>query len=319
MDHYGSEVFVSVADADEHLYTRSEDNLLRRIEEKNVIIAVVGLGQVGLPTALSFLNAGFNVIGYDTDLKLISELSKGRTRILEKGIKEILESGLSSSRITFTNSSKYLLNVDVVIICVPTPLSEGKQVDLSYLKKSMTELARKMNFKKLVIVESSIPPMTMKEFIIPLIENLSSKKTPKDFLIAYCPERILPGSALKEMANNTRLIGVSNEDSYAAALSLYRHVSGDRIIRTSFTAAEVAKLAENSYRDVNIAFANELAIICGDLEVDVLDVIRLANTHPRVFIHLPGSGVGGPCLPKDPYFLISKSNLQSSLIRTARS
>jgi UDP-N-acetyl-D-mannosaminuronic acid dehydrogenase len=152
-----------------------------------------------------------------------------------------------------------------------------------------------------------------------MIEKVSGKTAGKDFLISFCPERIAPGNALQEFTNNSRIIGANDEASYYASLTLFKYITSGALLKANTTEAEIAKLAENTFRDINIALANELAIICGQSGVDVIEVIRLANTHPRVTIHQPGPGVGGPCLPKDPYLLIAKNQIKSSLVSTARS
>jgi UDP-N-acetyl-D-mannosaminuronic acid dehydrogenase len=187
------------------------------------------------------------------------------------------------------------------------------------LKNTLVEVTKYLiEGKKLIIIESSLPPKTMNDYVIPTIERLSRKEAGKDFLISFCPERIAPGKALEEFTNNARIIGSNDDASYIVTLCLFKDLTKGKVYRADTTTAEIAKLAENSYRDINIAFANELAVICEQSSVDVMDVIRLANTHPRVNIHRPGPGVGGPCLPKDPYLLIMGKELKRSIIKTAR-
>ena len=190
---------------------------------------------------------------------------------------------------------------------------------MSFLRKSIEHLAIHMDNDKLIVIESTIPPRTMREFIIPTLEQLTGKKAGVNFLISFCPERITPGNTLYEFGNNPRIIGADDEASYLASLSLFRNLTKGGLHRADTTTAEISKLAENTYRDINIAVANELAIICEHADVDVMDVIRIANTHPRVNIHKPGPGVGGPCLTKDPYLLITKNPFQRSIVKIARS
>jgi UDP-N-acetyl-D-mannosaminuronic acid dehydrogenase len=296
------------------------DLLIRKINEKKSTICVVGLGQVGLPTALSFLKSNYNVVGYDVNENLVRNLVEGITHITEKGFKELIAKFIQNKSFTVATSANVLLDSDVVIICVATPLNDtGFRADMTFLKKAIEDVAKCLTKEKLIVIESTIPPTTMKEFVIPMIEQLSEKKAGIDFLISFCPERIAPGNALQEYINNARIIGANDEASYLATLSLFKNITKGSIYRADTTTAEISKLAENSYRDINIAFANELAIICEQSNADVMDVISLANTHPRVNIHKPGPGVGGPCLPKDPYLLITGKQFEQSIVKIARS
>jgi UDP-N-acetyl-D-mannosaminuronic acid dehydrogenase len=295
-------------------------SLVEQIREKKSRICVIGLGQVGLPTAISFLNLGFNVYGYDVNATLIQKLNQGISHMPEKGFAETISKHIKDGSFSVTTEEGAMENADVIVICVATPLDESNtKANLMYLKKAVEAVSRHINRQKLVIIESSIPPRTMKVFVVPLIERLSAKKAAKDFLISFCPERIAPGNSLQEFSNNARVIGADDDTSYQASYHLYSGLTKGGIFRADMTSAEIAKLAENSYRDLNIAFANELALICEQAGADVMKVIELANTHPRVHIHKPGPGVGGPCLPKDPYLLIMGRREGGSLIRLARS
>ena len=295
-------------------------DLINKINEKKSAICVVGLGQTGLPTALSFLKLGYSVVGYDVNESLVQNLVEGRSHIPEKGFKELITKFIQNKSFTVTTTANVLSDSDVVIICVATPLDDtGFRADLTFLKKAIEDVAKYLTKEKLIIIESTIPPRTMKEFVIPMIEHLCEKKAGIDFLISFCPERITPGNALQEFINNARIIGANDESSYLATFSLFKNLTKGSIYRADTTTAEISKLAENSYRDINIAFANELAIICEQSNADVMDVISLANTHPRVNIHKPGPGVGGPCLPKDPYLLITREQFEPSIVKVARS
>ena len=294
-------------------------NLVKKIEEKKAIICIIGLGQVGLPTALSFLKLGYHVIGYDIDKKLISDLRHGITLIPEKDFGDLITRFFQNKSFGLSASSEVLPSADVIIICVATPLNKSASgAEMKFLKSAIQEVAKHLTDLKLIVIESTIPPKTMKDYVIPELERLSSKKAGTDFLVSFCPERISPGNALQEFIDNDRIIGANDELSYRTSLSLFKNLTNGNIHRSDTTAAEIAKLAENSYRDVNIAFANELAIICEESNTDVQDVVRLANTHPRVNIHNPGPGVGGPCLPKDPYLLIMGKNFDKSIVKAAR-
>ena len=190
--------------------------------------------------------------------------------------------------------------------------------DLSYLENALTEISNLLSKQKLIIIENTIPPNTIKSVLIPHLENKSRKKAGEGFLISYCPERISPGNSLIEFTNNARLIGADDDASLNLTKLFLKNITKGKILLSKSTNVELSKLAENSFRDLNIAFANELAIICEESGADVLEVIRLANTHPRVNIHFPGPGVGGPCLTKDPYLLIQGKTTESSLIELAR-
>jgi UDP-N-acetyl-D-mannosaminuronic acid dehydrogenase len=294
--------------------------LIKKLDEKQAVICVVGLGQVGLPTALSFLDFGYRVRGYDVNEKLIRYLQEGISPSPEKGVKALITRFIQNKSFSLSAVTNVLSSADVIIICVATPLDDtGFGADLSFLNRAIEDVTKNLINLKLIVIESTLPPGTMKEYVIPLIEQLSKKKAGSDFLISFCPERISPGNALQEFTENDRIIGANDEVSYLSTLSLFKNLNKGKIYHTDTTTAEISKLAENSYRDVNIAFANELAIICEQSNTDVQEVIRLANTHPRVNIHKPGPGVGGPCLPKDPYFLIMGKNFAKSVVKTARS
>jgi UDP-N-acetyl-D-mannosaminuronic acid dehydrogenase len=293
--------------------------LVNKIEEKTAVICIVGLGQVGLPTALSFLKLGYRVIGYDINEKLIRNLEAGISEFPEKGFKDLINRFLKSKSFTLSVFSNVLASADVIIICVASPLdSTGFAVDMKYLVSAIEAVVKYLTPQKLIVVESTLPPGAMKKYVIPLFESLCKKRAGSDFLISFCPERVSPGNALQEFNQNDRIIGANDDNSYLSTLALFKNITNGKIHRTDTTTAEISKLAENSYRDINIAFANELAIICEQSDTDVQDVIRLANTHPRVNIHKPGPGVGGPCLPKDPYLLIMGKNFDKSIVKTAR-
>lgn len=296
------------------------NELSRKIEEKTAVVCVIGLGQVGLPTALSFLNLGYKVIGFDVNEKLIQNLESGVSPLPEMGISNLVTKYLRNRCFKLSVQHDAASSADVIIVCVPTPLdSKRYNADMKFMDGAIESIANHLGKLKLIIIESTLPPRTMKEHIIPLLEGLSNKKAYVDFLISFCPERISPGNALQEFIKNDRIVGANDELSYRLTYSLFKNLTKGKIYRTDTTTAEITKLAENSYRDINIAFANELAIICEKSNSDVLDVIRLANTHPRVNIHRPGPGVGGPCLPKDPYLLIMGNDFEKSIVKTARS
>jgi UDP-N-acetyl-D-mannosaminuronic acid dehydrogenase len=273
-----------------------------------------------LPTAIAILESGYKVTGLDTNVTLVNKVNSGINPIAEKDIGKLIDKHLKQKRFYATTDYNVLLDSDVVILCVATPLDESRtNADLTALNYAITSVANKLNRIKLIIIESTIPPRTMKDVVIPKLESVSGKKSGLDFLVSFCPERISPGNALGEFLNNDRLIGAEDSASSDTTFEFLSRVTSGKVFQTDTTTAEVSKLAENSSRDVNIAFANELALICEINQADVSQVIKLANTHPRVNIHTPGPGVGGPCLPKDPYLLLTNFKTQNSLIRTARS
>ncbi|MBA7502438.1 UDP-N-acetyl-D-mannosamine dehydrogenase [subsurface metagenome] len=279
--------------------------LIERIKKREAKIAVIGLGRVGLPTAVIFANVGFRVIGVDVSRKIIATISKGKSPYAEPNLDNLLKKAIKMGKLkTTTNTTGAAKEADVAVVCVQTPLTEDKKPNLSYLEAACEDVAEGLSSGKLVAIESTVPPRTTKELIAPLLEKKSGLKCKTDFWLAYCPERIAPGKAIQEFVENPRIVGGHDKESAEIAAELFRTVVKGGVLVTDCVNAEVAKLAENTFRDVNIAFANELALICEHLGADVTEVIKLANTHPRVNVHRPGCGVGGPCLPKDPYLLL---------------
>ena len=280
------------------------NHILRKIEKRKTFLAIIGLGSVGLPTAALFADAGFNVVAVDVKSEVIEAVNAGSSPIKEPGLHDLIKLNVEAKRLrTMLNSAEVLSQADVIIISVQTPIDKKKSPNLSFLLEVLQKVANVLRREMLVVVSSTVPPGTMINVVKPLLESASTLRADKDFYLAYVPERIAPSNALKEFVENPRLVGGIGPNSTRVTKRLFGTVC-KTIIATNASTAEVAKLAENTFRDVNIAFANELALLCEKLQVDVLDVIKLANTHPRVKIHLPGAGVGGPCLPKDPYLLI---------------
>ncbi len=299
-----------------------KEELLEKIRKKEAAIAVIGLGQVGLPTAAVFADAGFTVIGADIDPKKVKMISAGKSPIIEHDLDEIVEKTVRKGKLKATsNVLQAAGEADVIIVCVQTPLTKNRAPDLTFLKKACKTAAEGLSKGKLVIIESTVPPKTTENFAKSIFEKESGLKCGKEFWLAHCPERILPGKALRELIENSRVVGGYGQESSEIAAELYKATTKGEILIADSTTAETAKLAENTFRDVNIAFANELALICEQLGLDVMEVIKLANTHPRVDISRPGCGVGGPCLPKDPYLLlypVKAKGFKSRIIEPAR-
>lgn len=288
-----------------------------KIMNRSAEIAVIGLGYIGLPTAIMFANAGFNVIGYEIREEVVKKVNSGNSHIIEPEIEEMLKRAIENGKLRATSDKKEIKGKDVYIICVQTPLKEDKTPDLSYLENAVRTTAESIKKGSLVIIESTVPPMTTLK-MARLMEDLTGFKAGKDFYMAHAPERVMPGRIFKELVYNSRIIGGINEESSELAELLYRAFVKGQIFKTNSTTSEMVKLMENTFRDVNIALANEFAFLAHQYGVNVFDAIELANTHPRVKIHIPGIGVGGHCLPKDPYLLLSSAKEDFGLIKKAR-
>ena len=286
-------------------------------------IVVVGLGYIGLPTALLFADSGKKVIGFDTDSKKIDEINCGKSPFDEPGLQDLLEKTLGNKSF---QAAKELSPADVFIIAVPTPLMDLNQPDLSHVIDAVESIAPLLKPGNLVVIESTSPVGTtlkMQSLLSNLRADLFVAGSNEDQMcvlinMAYCSERAIPGNSLKEMVLNRRVIGGITERSSNVAKELYSAIVKGQLITADSRSAEMSKLVENTYRDLNIALANELSILCGDLKIDVNDVISLANGHPRVNILNPGIGVGGHCLAVDPWFLISEHEGYTKLIKQAR-
>lgn len=293
------------------------EELLKRAKEKDLTITILGMGYIGLPTAIAFAKAGFTVKGFDVNKKVIETLKAGHIHIVEPSLQEAFEEALKSGRLIPTDK---LEKSDVFIISVPTPFKkdhEEKIADLSYVESASKEVATVLEENNLVILESTVPPMTTK-LMTDILER-ESKISRDKFMSVHCPERVLPGRILYELEHNDRIIGAERREA-----GEYTKVIYDAMVKegtcyiTDDITAEMCKLVENTFRDVNIAFANELSVICDKLGIDVFELIKLANKHPRVNILTPGAGVGGHCLAVDPWFIVEKFPKEANVIREAR-
>lgn len=280
-------------------------------------ISVIGLGYIGLPTAIMFALNGHQVFGYDVSDQVVDTLNQGKLHIVEKGLEEKLKEVVESGNF---KACHVLENADVYIICVPTPFSKdkyGKTADLSYVISATEKVAEVLKKGDLVILESTVPPHTTKK-MTDILSDMSGLSR-CDFFTAHCPERVLPGKILYELENNDRIIGAEQKSAAMMAKEIYEtFLKRGQAYITDDVTAEMCKLVENSFRDVNIAFANELSILCDDLNIDVNELIALANKHPRVNILSPGVGVGGHCISVDPWFIIEKFQDKAKLISAAR-
>lgn len=288
---------------------------------RDLKIGIIGLGYVGLPMAALFADRGYKVRGADINTEIVEKINLGMAAINESGVAELVKKvvGLGLLSAT-TGAAEVVRESDVIIIIVQTPIDEKKAPDLRALENACKVVAQNLSKGKLVIIESTIPPGAVEKIIIPVLES-SSLKAGRDFYLAYSPERAMPTKTLEEIQTNSRIIGGINEESAEAAKELYRSITKGELILGDIKTVEVVKLIENTYRDVNIALANEVALLCEKLGVDAVKAIHIANKHPRVHLHLPGAGVGGHCIPKDPYFLIHKAEelgLELKVIKAAR-
>jgi len=293
--------------------------VIDKLKSKNLRITVLGLGYIGLPTALTFADAGFTVYGFDVNPKVIESLSNGEAHVIEPELGELLQKTLASGKFIPVNT---IPESDVFIVCVPTPFIESieeKKADLSYVESAGKIIAQHIRKGNLVILESTVPPRATENVLGKTIEKYSSLQMHKDFLLAHCPERVLPGKILYELKNNDRVIGVADQKTGEIVKALYESIlDKGKVYITNIVTAEMCKLVENAYRDVNIAFANEVSIIADQLGIDAFELIELANKHPRVNILQPGVGVGGHCIAVDPWFIVEKFPQTSKLIKTAR-
>lgn len=279
----------------------------------NKRICVVGIGYIGLPCALLLAQSGCSVCGYDIDETRVSDLNARKIK-LEKELQDIFETEEVQKNFY---ASTTMSRADIFVIAVPTPINHDKKTaDLTALKQAVSEVAAVLEEGNLVIVESTVPPITMRNIIIPILER-HGVNISKIFL-AHCPERLLPGNIVQEIVCNNRIIGGYTKESAELAADMYRTFVKGEISLTDDKTAEMCKLMENTYRDVNIALVNELGEVCRALDIDVNKAIDLANFHPRVNMLKPGIGVGGHCLPIDPWFIHEVSPYNSTLINAAR-
>jgi len=286
------------------------------------LIAVFGLGHIGLPTAALFAKVGFNVIGVDINADIVDSVNKGISPIIEPGLDELLLEVVKKGKLKATVNGEYAAKkANTMIVVVPTPLSADRSSDLSAVISASKTISKGLKKGDLVIIESTVPPSTCEKIVLPILED-SGLKVSRDFGLVYTPERALPNNTIYEMTNNARVIGGIDRESAERAATLYHRITKGEIVKVKdIITAEMVKLMENTYRDTNIALANELAIICESLGIDAIDAIEAANYHPRVNLHTPGPGVGGHCLSIDPYFIVEMAEankVPARLIRTAR-
>ncbi|EUJ19913.1 capsular polysaccharide synthesis enzyme [Listeria grandensis FSL F6-0971] len=279
-------------------------------------INVMGLGYIGLPTALIFAKYGANVVGVDISKEIVEKLNAGEVHIEEPGISAMLQRVVDAGNFKASMTPE---KADVFIIAVPTPNRQDvfKSCDLTYVKQAMLSILPYLKAGNTVIIESTVSPRTTEGVVKVMIEQ-AGFTVGQDIYLVHCPERVLPGKILEELIFNNRIIGGVTEACTKRGKEIYELFVRGELIGSTASAAELSKLMENTYRDVNIALANELVKVGDALNIDALQVIEMANRHPRVNIHQPGPGVGGHCLAVDPYFIISEAPEQTTLIQAAR-
>jgi UDP-N-acetyl-D-mannosaminuronic acid dehydrogenase len=277
-------------------------------------VCVLGLGYIGLPTASLLGTKGLKVLGVDVRPEVVDSINRGEIHIVEPDLDILVKSAVGSGNLRASLAPE---EADVFILAVPTPFKSGYEPDLSYIEEGTRSILPYIKPGNLVILESTSPVGTTDEVVAEILKE-SGLQVGVDIFVAHCPERVLPGRILIELVQNDRIVGGINEQSTAVAVEFYSGFVSGNVLSATAKVAELAKLTENSFRDVNIAFANELSVICDGEGIDVWDVINLANCHPRVNILRPGPGVGGHCIAVDPWFIVHRAPKTARLIKTAR-
>lgn len=280
-------------------------------------VCVVGMGYVGIPVAVQFALSGFDVTGIEISQKKVEMLNAGACPIEgdEPRLAESLKEVVSKKKLAFSTDYSVCGNADVIIICVQTPFfRDSNKPDYTYLRSAVESVGKNLKKGALVVVESTIAPGTMDKVVKPLLEEKSGMKAGSDFYLAHCPERVMPGRLLENLDKMERVVGGINGESTKKALAVYGKAIKAKLHPTSALVAEVVKTGENAYRNVQIGFANELALMCENLGIDAFEVRGLINTSPRRDVHMPGAGVGGHCIPKDPWLLVYGSGMEPKLI-----
>jgi len=295
--------------------------LLQKINAKSAIVAVIGLGYVGLPLAVEKAKAGYKTIGFDIQEAKVKMINEGHNYIgdvVDAELEDIVKQGLLSATTDFS----IVKDADFIAICVPTPLDEYQQPDISYVKNSAIEIAKYLKRGSIVVLESTTYPGTTEELLLPILEKGSGLKCEQDFFLAFSPERVDPGNLIYKTKNTPKVVGGIGKDSTEIAAAMYRSVLQGEVFEVSSPkVAEMEKILENTYRNINIALANEMAIICNKMGINVWEVIEAAKTKPYGFqAFYPGPGLGGHCIPLDPYYLSWKArehNYHTKLIETS--
>lgn len=281
-----------------------KENLIKKIENKEIVVGVVGLGYVGLPLAVEKAKAGFKTIGFDvqdTKVKMVNEGHNYIGDVVDNDLKELVEKGILKATTDFS----FVKNVDFIAICVPTPLDEHQQPDISYVVNSTKAVAEHLKKETMVVLESTTYPGTTEELLKPILEEISGLKCGEDFYLGFSPERVDPGNAYYKTKNTPKVVGAIGKDAIEVISKMYRAVLGADIYEVSSPAvAEMEKILENTYRNINIGLVNELAMLCEKMGISLWEVVDAAKTKPYGFqAFYPGPGLGGHCIPLDPYYL----------------
>ncbi|MFC8798177.1 UDP-N-acetyl-D-mannosamine dehydrogenase [Promicromonospora sp. NPDC057138] len=283
-------------------------------------VGVIGLGYIGLPTAAILADSGLSVVGIDVNLDTVDAVNRGEVPFVEPDLAGYVKGAVSAGKLRAVDSPE---PAEAFIVAVPTPIGGDHEPDLSYIQAAVKALAPMLAGGELVILESTSPPGTTRQLADWILDerpdlSLDAADGRPVIHVAYCPERVLPGRVMVELVTNDRIMGGLTSEAAERARDLYQVFCQGEILLTDSVTAEMAKLVENSFRDVNIAFANELSVIADRIGIDVWELIRLANRHPRVNILQPGPGVGGHCIAVDPWFIVDAAPEEARLIRTAR-
>lgn len=297
-----------------------KEELLNKIKTKKAIIGVIGLGYVGLPLAVEKAKAGFSVIGFDVQTNKVDMVNQGHNYIgdiVDSDLNETVELG----KLKATSDFSFVKEVDCIAICVPTPIDKHLEPDTSYIEQSSKDIAKYLHHGMLIVLESTTYPGTTEQLVKPILES-SGLVCNKDFYLAFSPERVDPGNLVYKTKNTPKVVGGIGKDSTEVAAALYRSILESDVFEVSSpSVAEMEKILENTFRNINIGLINEMAILCSRMEIDVWEVIEAAKTKPYGFMPFyPGPGLGGHCIPIDPYYLTWKAreyNYHTRLIETA--
>ena len=285
-----------------------KERLLEKIAKRDITVGVVGLGYVGLPLAVEKAKAGFKTIGFDVQEEKVKMVNEGHNYIgdvVNEDLKELVESGMMKA----TSDFSFVKDVDFIAICVPTPLDKHQEPDISYVKQSTEAISKHLSRDTMVVLESTTYPGTTEELLLPILEEGSGLKCGEDFYLGFSPERVDPGNLIYKTKNTPKVVGAIGKDATEVISAMYREVLEGEIYEVSSPAiAEMVKILENTYRNINIGLVNELAILCNKMGISLWEVIDAAKTKPYGFqAFYPGPGLGGHCIPLDPYYLTWKA------------
>jgi len=285
-----------------------KERLLEKIAKRDITVGVVGLGYVGLPLAVEKAKAGFKTIGFDVQEEKVKMVNEGHNYIgdvVNEDLKELVESGMMKA----TSDFSFVKDVDFIAICVPTPLDKHQEPDISYVKSSTEAISKHLSRDTMVVLESTTYPGTTEELLLPILEEGSGLKCGEDFYLGFSPERVDPGNVIYKTKNTPKVVGAVGKDATEVISAMYREVLEGEIYEVSSPAiAEMEKILENTYRNINIGLVNELAILCNKMGISLWEVIDAAKTKPYGFqAFYPGPGLGGHCIPLDPYYLTWKA------------